>query len=151
MLNFNQLRAFHYAAKHGSFTHAARRLFVTQPAITAQIKALEESCDLKLFKQRGRSVFLTESGKTLYEHTQKIFQYEKEIEIAIDEMKKLKRGVLRIGCTKTYARYFMPSMISSFHKDYPDIKIHLDEGSSSNMIDSLLDFRIEVAVIAKTH
>ena len=129
MLNFNQLRAFHYAAKYMSFTHAANRLFVTQPAVTAQIKTLEESCDLKLFKKRGRHVFLTESGKTLYEHTQKIFQYEKEIETVIDDMKELKRGVLHIGCTKTYARYFMPSMLSSFHQDYPNIKIHLDDPS----------------------
>jgi len=150
MLNFNQLRAFHYAAKYMSFTDAAKRLFVTQPAVTSQIKTLEASCDLKLFKKRGRNVALTESGKTLYECTQKVFQYEKEIETVIDDMKELKQGILHIGCTKTYARYFMPSMLSSFHKDYPHIKLHLDEGSSSDMIDSLLDFRNEVAVIAKT-
>jgi len=150
MLNFNQLRAFHYAAKYLSFTHAAKRLFVTQPAVTAQIKTLEASCDLKLFKKRGRNVSLTESGKTLYEHTQKVFQYEKELETVIDDMKELKQGVLHIGCTKTYARYFMPSMLSSFHRDYPNIKIHLDEGSSLDMINSLMDFKNEVVIIAKT-
>jgi DNA-binding transcriptional LysR family regulator len=150
MLNFNQLRAFYNAAKYMSFTVAASKLFVSQPAITAQIKALEESCGLKLFKKRGRNVYLTEEGKALFKHTQKIFQYEKEIESAVDDLKELKKGILRIGCTKTYARYFMPSMLSSFHKDYPHIKIHLDEGSSSDMIDSLLDFKNEVAVIAKT-
>ena len=52
MLNFNQLRTFHYAAKHASFTVAADMLFVTQPAVTAQVKALEEGCNLKLFKKR---------------------------------------------------------------------------------------------------
>jgi DNA-binding transcriptional LysR family regulator len=149
MLNFNQLRTFHYAAKHRSFTVAAGMLFVTQPAITAQIKALEEGCRLKLFKKKGRQVHLTEEGKTLYEYTQKIFQYEKEIENIIDDMKALKRGVLRLGSTKTYARYFMPSLLTSFHKDYPHIKIHLDEGSSLDMTNSLLEFKNEVAVIAK--
>jgi DNA-binding transcriptional LysR family regulator len=150
MLNFNQLRAFHYAAKHLNFTLAANFLFVTQPAVTAQIKALEESLDLKLFKKKGRTIFLTEAGKTLYQHTQNIFSYEREIETVIDEMKALKRGILRLGSTKTYARYFMPSMLSSFHQDYPHIKIHLDEGSSEDMISSLLDFKNEVAIIAKT-
>jgi DNA-binding transcriptional LysR family regulator len=53
MLNFNQLRTFHYTAKHQSFTVAASTLFVTQPAVTAQIKALEEGCSLKLFKRKA--------------------------------------------------------------------------------------------------
>ena len=149
MLNFNQLRTFHYAAKHASFTVAAGMLFVTQPAVTAQVKALEEGCNLRLFKKKGRQIHLTEEGKTLYEYTQKIFQYEKEIENVIDDMKELKRGVLRLGSTKTYARYFMPSLLSSFHKDYPDIKIHLDEGSSLDMTNTLLEFKNEVAIIAK--
>jgi len=149
MLNFNQLRTFHFVAKHGSFTVAAGMLFVTQPAVTAQVKALEEGCGLRLFKKKGRRNHLTEEGKTLYGYTRKIFQYEKEIENVIDDMKELKRGVLRLGSTKTYARYFMPSLLSSFHKDYPRIKIHLDEGSSLDMINSLLEFKNEVVVIAK--
>jgi len=149
MLNFNQLRTFHYAAKHLSFTEAANRLFVTQPAVTAQIKALEEGCNLKLFRKKGRQVHLTEEGNTLFNYTQKFFRYEKEIENAIDDMKELKRGVLRIGSTKTYARYFMPSLLTSFHKDYPHIKIHLHEGSSLDMTNSLLEFKNDVAVIAK--
>ena len=149
MLNFNQLRTFHYTAKYRSFTDAASTLFVSQPAVTAQVKALEAECSLKLFKRKGRQVHLTEEGKTLYEYTQKIFQYEKEIENVIDDMKELKRGVLRVGSTKTYARYFMPSLLSSFHQDYPHIKLHLDEGSSLDMTNSLLEFKNEVAVIAK--
>ena len=64
MLNFNQLRTFHYVAKHGSFTAAAGMLFVTQPAVTAQVKALEEGCSLKLFKKKGRQIHLTEEGQT---------------------------------------------------------------------------------------
>ena len=149
MLNLNQLRTFHYVAKQRSFTVAAGMLFVTQPAVTAQVKALEEGCSLKLFKKIGRQVHLTEEGKTLFEYTQKIFRYEKEIETVIDDMKALKRGDLRIGSTKTYARYFMPSLLSSFHKDYPHIIIHLDEGSSLDMTNSLMEFKNEVAVIAK--
>ena len=106
-------------------------------------------CSLKLFKKRGRKIYLTDEGKALFEYADKIFKYEKEIEGAIEDMKDLKRGVLRLGTTKAYARYFMPSLISSFHKAYPDIKINLDEGSSRDMIYSLLDFKNEVAVIAK--
>jgi DNA-binding transcriptional LysR family regulator len=149
MLNFNQLRIFYYAAKNLNFTAAANDLFVTQPAVTFQVKSFEEYCNLKLFKKKGRKVYLTDEGKTLYEYAEKIFRYEKEIENAIDEMRELKRGVLSLGTTKTYARYFMPLMITTFHQNFPNIKIQLNEGSSAEMIYSLVDFKNEVAIIAK--
>jgi DNA-binding transcriptional LysR family regulator len=149
MINLNQLRIFYYAAKNLNFTAAANDLFITQPAVTFQVKSFEEYCNLKLFKKKGRKIFLTDQGKTLYEYAEKIFQYEKEIENAIDEMRELKRGVLSLGTTKTYARYFMPLVITTFHRNFPDIKIQLNEGSSAEMIYSLVDFKIEVAIIAK--
>ena len=149
MINFNQLRTFCQAAKHGSYTTAAEKLYVTQPAVTAQMKLLEDHCNLKLFKKRGRKVYLTDEGKTLYQYARKIFDYEKEIEDVIEDMRKLKRGILRLGTTKTYARYFMPLMITNFRETYPQIQIHLDEGSSQDMTLSLLDFQNEIAIIAK--
>ncbi|MGD2024325.1 MAG: LysR family transcriptional regulator, partial [Desulfobacterales bacterium] len=150
MLNFNQFRIFYYAAKNLNFTAAAGELFITQPAVTSQIKSFEEFCNLKLFKKRGRRLYLTDEGKSLYTYAVKIFKYEKEIENVIDDMRELKRGILSLGTTKAYARYFMPLMISTFHKSYPNIKIQLNEGSSLDMIHSLLNFKIEVAVIART-
>jgi DNA-binding transcriptional LysR family regulator len=150
MLNFNQLRIFYHAAKNLNFTKAASELFITQPAVTAQVKSFEEYCNLKLFKKKGRRIHLTDEGRSLFEFAETIFKYEKEIENAIDDMRELKRGVLSLGTTKAYARYFMPTMITTFHQNYPNIKIQLNEGSSLDMIHSLLDFKIEVAVIAKT-
>ena len=150
MLNFNQFRIFYYAAKNLNFTAAAGELYITQPAVTSQIKSFEEFCNLKLFKKRGRRLYLTDEGKSLYTYAVKIFKYEKEIENVIDDMRELKRGILSLGTTKAYARYFMPLMISTFHKSYPNIKIQLNEGSSLDMIHSLLNFKIEVAVIART-
>ncbi len=149
MLNFNQLRVFYYAAKNLNYTAAARELFISQPAVTAQVKSFEEFCNLKLFKKRGRRVYLTDEGKSLYAYAAKIFKFEKEIENVIDDMRELKRGILSLGTTKAYARYFMPLMITTFHRNFPKIKIQLNEGSSLDMIHSLLDFKIEVAVIAK--
>jgi len=149
MLNFNQLRVFYYAAKNLNFTAAANDLFITQPAVTAQIKSFEAFCNLKLFKKRGRRVYLTGEGRSLFEYAERVFKYEKEIENVIDDMRELKRGILSLGTTKAYARYFMPLMITTFHKNYPNIKIQLNEGSSLDMIYSLLDLKIEVAVSAK--
>ena len=149
MLNFNQLRVFYHAAKNLNFTAAANELFITQPAVTFQMKAFEEFCNLKLFKKRARRLFLTDEGRALFEYAEKVFKFEKEIENVIEDMRELKRGVLSLGTTKAYARYFMPLMLSTFHEKYPKIKIQLNEGSSLEMTFSLLDFKIEVAVVAK--
>jgi DNA-binding transcriptional LysR family regulator len=149
MLNLNQLRVFYEAARTGSFTSAAKKLCITQPAVTAQIKTFEDQCNLKLFKKKGRSLYLSDEGSTLYEYTRRIFEYEKEVEDVIEEMRKLKRGTLRLGTSKAYARYFMPFLISSFHEAFPHIKVHLDEGSSMDILRSLVELKNEVAVIAK--
>lgn len=149
MLNFNQFRIFYHCAIHKNFTRAAEALFISQPAVTLQIKALENFCGFKLFKKKGRINWLTDEGRTLYEYAQTIFNIEKDIENAIEDLRELKRGVLRIGTTKAYARYFMPFMLSSFHDQYPNIKIELNEGSSHEMSLSLLEFKNEVVIIAK--
>lgn len=149
MINFNRLRVFYQAAKYLNFTRAAENLCITQPAVTAQLKLFEDSCNLKLFKRKGKRNYLTNEGHTLYEYARKIFEYEKEIEDVIDEMRELKRGVLRLGTTKTYARHFMPLLISVFRETYPDIRIQLDEGSSLDMTNSLLDLRNELAIVAR--
>ena len=141
MINFNQLRVFYHAARYENFTMAAETLFISQPAVTAQVRLFEEHCNLKLFKKKGRRIYLTDEGRTLYDYARQVFEYEKEIDDVIEDLRVLKRGMLRLGTTKTYARYFMPLMMTSFHETYPQVKIHLDEGSSLDMTLSLLDFK----------
>ncbi len=149
MINLNQLRVFYEAARSGSFTSAARKLCITQPAVTAQIKTFEDQCNLKLFKKKGRRLYLSDEGNTLYDYAKRIFDFEREVEDVIEEMRELKRGILRLGTSKAYARYFMPFLISSFREAYPHIKVYLDEGSSLDILRSLVNLKNEVAVIAK--
>lgn len=148
MLNFNQLRVFYEAARCQNFSQAARNLCVTQPAITGQVKALEEQLELKLFKKRGRKMALSEAGALLFQQSHEVFELEKKLEKALTELRELKRGLLKIGTTKTYARYLMPSLISRYRAAYPHIKIILDEGSSVDVCRSLLDLRNELAIVA---
>ncbi len=149
MLNLNQLRVFYHAARCQSFTQAAAELFISQPAVTAQIKAFESLHNLSLFRKNGRKLHLTSEGRILYDCVCKIFEYEKEVEKTIDGMRDMSVGMLRVGTTKAYARFFMPHLVSSFHKAYPHVKIFLDEGSSRDMASSLLELKNDVAVIAK--
>ncbi|MDH3829808.1 MAG: LysR family transcriptional regulator substrate-binding protein, partial [Desulfobacterales bacterium] len=76
-------------------------------------------------------------------------EYERKIEDAVGQMKELKKGSLRLGSARTYARYFMPFLLTGFRNAYPHIKIHFDEGSSLEMIHSLIDLKNEVVIIAK--
>ena len=149
MVNLNQLRAFYYVAKHSSYTIAAKKLYISQPAVTAQIKLFEEFYDMKLFRKQGRKLYLTHTGTILYEKAGQIFQIEDEVEDILTRMKELNHGVLALGCTKAYAKYIMPSIFSVFHRAYPNIKVILEEGSSMAMINSLRDFKNEVVVVAQ--
>jgi LysR family transcriptional regulator, low CO2-responsive transcriptional regulator len=149
MLNINQLRAFYHAAKSLSFSAAAEDLFVTQPAVTKQVKLFEEFCNLKLFKRRKSRLYLTDEGKKVLVYASRIFELEKQLEDALSAIQNQKQGSLRIGTTKTYAKYFMPRLLAPFQKSFPGVIIDLDEGSSLSMTESLLDFRNALAIVAK--
>ncbi len=148
MLNLYQLRAFFEAAKSMNFTIAAKNLFVSQPAVTTQIKLFEKYCNLRLFKRRGRRMYLTSEGETLFYYAEKVFELEKEIEKVIKDFHGLNRGHVRLGTTKTTVKYSIDSIILLFHKSFPDIKIKVQEGTSMDMLQSVLDFRNDLALVA---
>lgn len=149
MLNLNHLRIFYCVAKNLSFTKAAKELCVSQPAVTAQMKLFENWCDLKFFKKKGRGIQLTDTGHALYAGACKIFEYEREVELLIDNFKQLKQGVLRIGTTKTYVRFLMPMLAESFRRKYPMIRICLTEGSSMEIIRTLPKLTNELVIATK--
>lgn len=149
MINLNQLRAFYEVAKSLNFSVAAENLFVTQPAVTKQIKLFQESCNLRLFNRHRGKLYLTDEGKKVFVYTSRIFELERQLEETISALQNLKQGSLRIGTTKTYAKNFMPLLLSSFRKMFPEIIFELDEGSSLSMAESLLDFRNSLAIVAK--
>lgn len=148
MLNLNQLRAFYHVAKSLSFSAAAEELFVTQPAVTKHVKLFQEFFNLRLFRKRKGKLYLTDEGKSVLSYASRIFDLEKQLEDAIGGFQNQKQGSLRIGTTKTYAKYLMPRLLAPFQKTYPDVIIELDEGSSLGMIESLLNFRNSLALVA---
>lgn len=149
LLDLNNLRFFYHVAKNLSFTLAANDLCVTQPSVTQRIKVLEESCKLKLFgKSRGKT-YLTEEGKTLYDSVKKIFDYEKEVESTINNLRELKQGVLRLGLPSTALSAALSVLMDRFHKEFPDIKMQITTGNSHEIVKSLLNHEIEIGNIAK--
>src|SRR5215471_21137749 len=96
-MSYANLRAFHAVASHGSFTRAAEGLGVTQPTLSAQVKALEETYGIQLFDRRGRGIATTELGRSLLEITRRYFGLEAEAAQLLAETRGLRSGHLRVG------------------------------------------------------
>ena len=148
-MNLKQLEAFYLVVKKRSFTRAGEELNVTQPAVTIQVKSLEKSLNLRLIQQVGKKIQLTESGEFLYQYAEKIFDLVSDANEKMRDFKKLMRGTLRIGTTKNYARYIMPSLLSEFQRRFPGIKVILDEGNSEDLAKSVLEKKNELALISQ--
>jgi DNA-binding transcriptional LysR family regulator len=147
ILNINQLRAFYTAAKHKSVSEAANQLMVTPPAVTMQVKQLEETLGIRLMFRDKNSIRLTEVGETVFKKSKVIFGRITEMENFLEDISRAKSGVLRIGCPPTPAKYVMPRLISMFKKTYPEIRIVLEQGASSNLVKSIERHQSELAVV----
>lgn len=151
-INLNQLRAFYLAAREMSITRAAEILFITQPAVTMQIKSLENTLDIKLFRKYGKDLQLTEVGRVLFEYVEKIFEIVDEMEFVLKRYSALSQGSLTLGTTRSFARHLMPGLLSRFQERFPGVKISLKVGSTQEIADGLLAFKYDLGIIARlTH
>jgi DNA-binding transcriptional LysR family regulator len=148
-INLNQLRAFFLAARERSMTRAAEALFVTQPAVTMQIKSLEESLKVKLLKKRGRLLELTRTGALLFGYAERVFEIVDEMEHVVSRYSDLSGGSLIIGTTRSFARHLMPGLLSRFQEEFPGVKISLEVGSSQEIADDLMEFKYDLGIIGK--
>jgi len=106
---------------------------------------------LKLIQHFGEKIQLSEAGELLYQYAEKIFDFVSEADEKMRDFKRLMRGTLQIGTTKNYARYIMPSLLTTFQARFPDIRVVLDEGNSEDMARSVLDMKNELAFICQVN
>ncbi|MBW1751375.1 MAG: LysR family transcriptional regulator [Deltaproteobacteria bacterium] len=142
-MNFDQLRTFQAVARTGSFTKAGRKLFLTQPAVSQQIQALEASYGVRLFDRSGKRIHLTREGEMLLSKTSKIVACFREIEVLFEEISNLNKGRLDIATSAVFGTYFLPRPIGRFNHEYPCIEIHLNTGNSHDVISMLLAGKVE--------
>jgi DNA-binding transcriptional LysR family regulator len=129
-LNFKQLEAFLWVTELQSFTKAARQLYMSQPAVSFQIKALEENLEVDLFQRGDKKVILTEAGRLLYPEAKKMIKHYNKIKAGLDDLKGLKTGNLVIGASTIPGEYVMPLLIGGFKELYPGIQISLKVAGS---------------------
>jgi len=148
-INLNHLRIFYYAAKEKNLTKAAEALFVTQPAVTMQIKALEHYLETALFRKRGKFLELTDQGSMLFNYAEKIFSIVDEMEHTLKGYSSLADGTLIIGTTRSFARHLMPRLLSRYQEKFPDIKVSLEVGSSSEIAEGVAKFKYDLGIIGR--
>jgi DNA-binding transcriptional LysR family regulator len=131
-----QLRVFGAVARNQSFTAAARELHLTQPAVSMQVKELEDACGAPLFERIGRSIHLTEAGAELAACAATVAEQLRQTEERLDALRGLKKGLLRLAAVST-AKYFAPSLLAVFQRAHPEVTVRFTVGNREEMIESL--------------
>ncbi len=148
-INLDNLIAFLFVAKEKSFSGAAVRLFLTQPAVTTKIKCLERQFGVKLFMSTGKDLQLTEVGKHILPLAEEVYKRSKEIEHVMASFKESRKGVLRLGAARSIAQTYLPILVNMFSEHFPGIQISVTEGPSHEIIQKISEFKHDVAIIPK--
>ncbi|ANH97700.1 aminoethylphosphonate catabolism associated LysR family transcriptional regulator [Pseudomonas koreensis] len=141
-----QLKAFHAVAVHGSFTKAAERLFLTQPAISDQVRKLEERFGVLLFHRNKRSVRLTDLGERLLAITQRLFVIEAEAQELLQESQALQTGSLILAVD---APVHVLPQIARFCERYPGISVKIETGNTDESLFRLFNYQADLALLGR--
>ena len=147
-ITLRQLTVLEAVARNLSFTRAAEELHLTQPAVSMQIKQIEESIGLPLFEHMGKKVYLTQAGEELYTYSRTIQQQLDEAESVIENLKGVKRGKLTIAVAST-ANYFAPHILAAFNHQYEGITFSLDVTNRAGLLQHLDNNDADVVIMGK--
>jgi len=142
-----RLQVFHAVAKHLSFTRAADALFMTQPAVTFQIKQLEEQYSTRLFERRHGSIALTPAGELVLSYAERILALSDEMETRLAEMTGEMRGPLLVGASTTIAEFMLPRVLGEFNALYPQVRARLIVANSESIEGRVAEHTLDVGLI----
>lgn len=142
-----RLQVFHTVARLLSFTKAAEALHMTQPAVTFQVRQLEEYFNTRLFDRTHNRISLTEAGEVVYRFAARIFDLYAEMENTVREMTGEISGSLTIGASTTIAEYMLPALLGDFRNQYPDVTIHLKVSNTEGIVSMVENNTIDLGVV----
>ena len=146
MLNFSEIQVFAVAAETDNFSAAARRLHLSQPAVSQQIRSLEQCLSIQLFRRSGRGVTLTDAGQTLLPMARELLDLSRSIEETMRSLEGQVAGHLVIGCTTTAGKYVLPFAIAAFIQDHPDVHATVEMCNCDSVVDPLLTRDIPLGI-----
>ncbi|GAB4174668.1 MAG: LysR family transcriptional regulator [Rhodocyclaceae bacterium] len=147
-VTFRGLKVFEAVARHLSFSRAAEELHLTQPAVSMQVRQVEDGVGLPLTEQVGRRIFLTAAGAELARHARLIAQQIAEAANAMDELKGTRRGRIHIGVVST-AKYFAPHLLALFRREHPEVEVKLAVLNRELIIHQLAENEIDMAIMGR--
>jgi len=142
-----RLQVFHTVARLLSFTKAAESLHMTQPAVTFQVRQLEEYFNTRLFDRTHNRISLTDAGKRVYDFAERIFELYGEMDNAVRELTGEISGVLIIGASTTIAEYMLPALLGDFRIQYPDVGVRLKVSNTEGIVSMVENNVIDLGVV----
>jgi len=154
-MNLKQLEAFVQVAEGGSFSKAAKQLFLTQPTISAHISSLEKELNARLFVRNTKEVRLSDDGKELYRYARQMIDLQKKIEERFETGKEESKHLITIAASTIPAQYLLPKILMKFNERYPKEQVKLIETDSSQVVTQIIDHMVDVGftgtVLEKKH
>src|SRR5262245_49555386 len=147
MLENFRLKVFRAVAQHMSFRKAAEALYLTQPAITLQVKTLEEEIGLKLFERNSTGVSLTDPGRLLLQYAQQLHQLSVQAEHQLASLKGQTAGELVLGASTTIVQYVLPPLLAQFSRTYPGIELQVFGENTERVTEGVATGRFGLGLI----
>ncbi len=146
-ITLHQLRTFKAVADHLSFSTAAQVMRISQPSVSYQVKELETAVGLPLLDRLGKRVQLTEAGQLLYGYARRTLNLLDEAAVALEDMRGIRRGSLKVGASTTVGIYVIPAALGAFKKLHPDLQISLEIGNRGTVQERVLRNELDLAVV----
>jgi DNA-binding transcriptional LysR family regulator len=147
-MDFDQLETFLEVARHASFSRAAEKRFRTQPAISSQIRGIEEEVGAKLFDRSGGKVSLTAAGKAFLKYVEETLDARKAMMVAIAEMERVPRGEIIVGANEGTCLHILPHVFAEFKSQYPDVSVNIKRADYAKVLESIIDNSVDFGVVS---
>jgi DNA-binding transcriptional LysR family regulator len=142
-----RLQVFYTVARQLSFTKAAEQLFMTQPAVTFQVKQLEEHFNARLFERSHGKIALTPTGRVVMDYAEKILGLSEEMETRVGELTGTMSGPLLLGASTTIAEFMLPQILGEFKARHPQVQAHMTVANSETIENRVADYSIDLGLI----
>jgi DNA-binding transcriptional LysR family regulator len=146
MLNIHELQVFLMAAQTENFSEAGRRLSISQPAVSMQIRSLETTLGVQLFERTGRHIALTEEGRVLIPLARDLVSRAIQIEETMASMHGQVVGLLKLGCSTTVGKYILPQLLSGLRERHPGVQLICHVSTRANALRMLLEGEVHTAI-----
>jgi LysR family transcriptional regulator, low CO2-responsive transcriptional regulator len=147
-MDFDQLETFLEVARHASFSRAAEKRFRTQPAISSQIRALEEEVGARLFDRSGGKVALTSAGKVFQQYAEQTVEARKAMIVTLAELERVPRGEIVVGANEGTCLHILPEVFAEFKKLYPNVAVQISRLERAKILESIIDNSVDFGVVS---